>query len=132
MLNSVLDYPYLLFWNVFWTLCPVIAIGLFDRFIGVCLSVIIIPVSFLVVDADILMAIPELYRFGREGTWYGLRRFSIYMFDGIYQACLYIHPMYTRLTSLRSLSSVCCHLLFYNLRISRNLCSRRWLRGVYL
>ena len=34
-LNSVLEYTYLLFWNVFWTLCPVIAIGVFDRFIGV-------------------------------------------------------------------------------------------------
>lgn len=34
------------------------------------------------------MAVPQLYRFGREGTWYGLRLFSIYMLDGIYQACL--------------------------------------------
>jgi len=31
------------------------------------------------------MAIPELYRYGREGTWYGLRRFSAYMLDGILQ-----------------------------------------------
>lgn len=34
MLVSVIEYTYLLLWNVFWTLCPVIAIGVFDRFIG--------------------------------------------------------------------------------------------------
>lgn len=28
------EYTYLLFWNVFWSLCPVIAIGLFDRILG--------------------------------------------------------------------------------------------------
>ncbi|KAF8507334.1 phospholipid-translocating ATPase [Hysterangium stoloniferum] len=66
----VFEYTYVLFWNVFWTLCPVIAIGLFDRFI----------------DADILMAIPELYRFGRERSWYSLRLFGIYMFDGFVQS----------------------------------------------
>lgn len=32
--TSVFEYTYLLFWNVFWSLCPVIAIGLFDRIIG--------------------------------------------------------------------------------------------------
>lgn len=31
---SVLEYTYLLFWNVFWTIAPVIGIGLFDRLIG--------------------------------------------------------------------------------------------------
>lgn len=39
------------------------------------------------------MAIPELYRFGREGTWYGLRLFSIYMLDAIYQVRLFIHQI---------------------------------------
>jgi magnesium-transporting ATPase (P-type) len=28
------DYTYILFWNSFWTLLPVCAIGLFDRFLG--------------------------------------------------------------------------------------------------
>jgi hypothetical protein len=31
---SVFEYTYLIFWNSFWTLCPVIAIGLFDRIVG--------------------------------------------------------------------------------------------------
>lgn len=31
---SVFEYTYLLFWNIFWTLLPVIALGLFDRDIG--------------------------------------------------------------------------------------------------
>jgi hypothetical protein len=31
------------------------------------------------------MALPELYRFGREGTYFGLRKFLVYMIDGIYQ-----------------------------------------------
>jgi phospholipid-translocating ATPase len=34
------------------------------------------------------MALPELYRFGREGKWFGLRLFLIYMIEGIYQVCL--------------------------------------------
>jgi hypothetical protein len=31
---SVFDYTYLLFWNVFWSLATVVAIGIFDRIIG--------------------------------------------------------------------------------------------------
>lgn len=54
----------------------------------------------LLVDADVLMAIPELYRFGREGTWYGLRLFSIYMLDAIYQVRLFIHQIDARLMFL--------------------------------
>ncbi|KAK0211297.1 phospholipid-translocating ATPase [Desarmillaria ectypa] len=70
--NYVFEYTYLLFWNSFWTIAPVIAIGLFDRLI----------------DADVLMAIPELYRYGREGKWFGLKWFSVYMFDGVYQSAI--------------------------------------------
>lgn len=33
-IRSVIDYTYLLFWNVLWSLAPVIAIGVFDRHIG--------------------------------------------------------------------------------------------------
>ncbi|KAK0496771.1 phospholipid-translocating ATPase [Armillaria luteobubalina] len=70
--NYVFEYTYLLFWNSFWTIAPVIAIGLFDRLI----------------DADVLMAIPELYRYGREGKWFGLKWFTVYMFDGVYQSAI--------------------------------------------
>ncbi|KIJ29370.1 hypothetical protein M422DRAFT_76759 [Sphaerobolus stellatus SS14] len=68
----VFEYTYLVFWNVLWTLYPVTAIVLFDRFL----------------DANILMAIPELYHYGRERTWFGLRLFSVYMFEGIIQSTI--------------------------------------------
>ncbi|TFK30277.1 phospholipid-translocating ATPase [Coprinopsis marcescibilis] len=70
--NYVLEYTYLLFWNSFWTLAPVIAIGLFDR----------------VADDVILMDFPELYRFGREGRWFGMRLFTWYMSDGVVQSAI--------------------------------------------
>jgi phospholipid-translocating ATPase len=38
-------------------------------------------------DADTLMAIPELYRFGREGRWFGLKWFTIYMLEAVVQVC---------------------------------------------
>ncbi|KAJ7137876.1 phospholipid-translocating ATPase [Mycena epipterygia] len=70
--SYVFEYTYLLWWNSFWTIAPVIAIGLFDR----------------LVDANALMALPELYRYGREGRWFGLKWFVIYMLDGIYQSAI--------------------------------------------
>jgi len=39
LLCSVFDYTYLLFWNSFWTLAPVIGIGVFDRFAGLCRTI---------------------------------------------------------------------------------------------
>ncbi|KAG6843812.1 hypothetical protein H0H87_000218 [Tephrocybe sp. NHM501043] len=71
--NYVFEYTYLLFWNSFWTIAPVIAIGLFDR----------------IVDAHVLMDLPELYRYGREGRWFGLKWFTIYMFDGVVQTMVF-------------------------------------------
>ncbi|KAH9981426.1 hypothetical protein BGW80DRAFT_1270175 [Lactifluus volemus] len=65
----VFDYTYLLFWNSFWTLCPVIAIGVFDR----------------IVDDHILMAFPSLYRYGREGKWFGVKLFTVFMLEGVVQ-----------------------------------------------
>ncbi|CAE7183194.1 unnamed protein product, partial [Rhizoctonia solani] len=76
----VFEYTYLLFWNVFWSIAPVIAIGIFDRNI----------------DSDILVILPELYRYGREGRWFGLRVFATYMLDGIYQsAVIFFFIFYT-------------------------------------
>ncbi|KAJ7700010.1 hypothetical protein B0H17DRAFT_1196026 [Mycena rosella] len=70
--SYVFAYVYVLFWNSLFTLLPVVAIGVFDRFL----------------DADVLMAVPELYHFGREGYWFNLRSFFVYMMDGAYQASL--------------------------------------------
>ena len=40
-------------------------------------------------DDDILMQLPELYRYGREHYWYSTKLFAIYMFDAVYQvSCL--------------------------------------------
>ncbi|KAK4685890.1 phospholipid-translocating ATPase, partial [Tremellales sp. Uapishka_1] len=80
----VFAYVYLLFWNIFWTLLPVIAQGLFDRDI----------------DATTLMALPELYRYGREGRYFGLKQFFYYMFEGAYQsAVIFFFLVYTYLTT---------------------------------
>ncbi|GAA5987172.1 hypothetical protein JCM11641_002155 [Rhodosporidiobolus odoratus] len=77
--TTVYEYTYLLFWNVFWTLVPVIFIGIFDRNIG----------------ERVLMAVPELYEMGRKGKLFGIIRFSIYMLDGIYQsAIIYFFILY--------------------------------------
>ncbi|KAJ7080403.1 hypothetical protein B0H15DRAFT_1025227 [Mycena belliarum] len=70
--SYVFEYTYLLWWNAFWTLAPVIAIGVFDR----------------LVDADALMALPELYRAGREGRWFGFKNFVVYMLDGLFQSAI--------------------------------------------
>ncbi|KAG5643212.1 hypothetical protein DXG03_001330 [Asterophora parasitica] len=70
--NFVFDYIYILFWNSIWTIAPVIGIGLFDRFL----------------DSHILMQVPELYHYGRRGTWFGLRSFFVYLFDGLYQSVI--------------------------------------------
>jgi hypothetical protein len=42
-------------------------------------------------DDDILMALPELYRKGREGKWFGTKLFLIYMFDGVVQVQPSLH-----------------------------------------
>ena len=83
---SVFEYTYLLFWNSFWTLCPVIAIGLFDRVVGVYTAQ---PTSdariYLPLDEKALMAIPALYRYGREGKWFGGKLFAVFMLEGVVQ-----------------------------------------------
>ena len=85
--ESVLEYTYLLFWNSFWTIAPVIGMGLFDRIIGKIFIALSLSCfwCFSLIDDDVLMKIPELYRFGREGKLFGIRLFVIYMVDGIYQ-----------------------------------------------
>lgn len=97
IISSVLEYTYLLFWNSFWTVAPVIGIGVFDRLAGKKL-VTMLAVCLLIydwVDDTVLMALPELYRFGREGRWFGLRIFILYMIDGVYQVC----ALYSRIVT---------------------------------
>ncbi len=78
--TQALDYVYLLFWNAFWTVAAVIGVGIFDRNIS----------------DRVLMEVPELYRRGREGKYFGLPLFLIYMFDGLVQsAVLYFFWSYT-------------------------------------
>ncbi|KAK2466652.1 hypothetical protein APHAL10511_000910 [Amanita phalloides] len=80
----VFEYTYLIFWNSFWTFAPVIAIGLFDR----------------IVDDKALMTLPRLYRYGREGHWFGLKWFTLYMLDGLVQSVvIYFLIAYTYITT---------------------------------
>lgn len=39
------------------------------------------------------MALPELYRTSREGSWFGLRQFVVYMIDGVYQVRLFFDAL---------------------------------------
>lgn len=53
-------------------------------------ALLAVPVIFIgVLDRNIsdhvLVAVPELYRYGREGSLFGLKRFFAYMIDGTYQ-----------------------------------------------
>ncbi|KAL0067071.1 hypothetical protein AAF712_005858 [Marasmius tenuissimus] len=81
------EYTYLLWWNSFWTILPPIAIGIFDR----------------IVDDNVLMDLPELYRFGREGKWFGMKAFLLYSLDAVYQsAVIFFFIAYTyKTTSMR-------------------------------
>ncbi|KAG7092955.1 hypothetical protein E1B28_009257 [Marasmius oreades] len=77
------EYTYLLFWNSFWTIAPPIAIGIFDR----------------IVDDHVLMDLPELYRFGRESRWFGMKWFVLYVLDAVYQsAVVFFFIKYTYMT----------------------------------
>jgi phospholipid-translocating ATPase len=41
--------------------------------------------TYRLVDDHALMALPELYRYGREGKWFGVKLFSVFMMEGIVQ-----------------------------------------------
>ena len=65
-----MDYVYLLLYTAIWTVAPVVGVGLFDRN----------------VSDRVLMEVPELYARSREGRYFGIVRFLLYMFDGLYQS----------------------------------------------
>ncbi|THG99827.1 hypothetical protein EW026_g2586 [Hermanssonia centrifuga] len=76
----VFMYDYLLFWNSFWTILPVIAMGLFDR----------------IADDHVLMALPELYSHSRQGEYFSVKLFAQYMLDGAYQSVIiFFFTLYT-------------------------------------
>jgi len=109
---SVFDYTYLLFWNSFWTIAPVIGIGLFDRLAGMRQRVCRFRTWLTqIIESEILMAFPQLYRFGREGHWFGMKLFSVYMLDGIYQVKHFSACPSMKLCSQRY-SPVCHHILY--------------------
>ncbi|SRR6266404_3153429 len=84
--SSAFEYTYLLFWNSFWTLCPVIAIGLFDRIVGAYRAFSVSSIELIsFIDDHVLIAIPQLYRYGREGKWFGGKLFTVFMLDGVMQ-----------------------------------------------
>jgi phospholipid-translocating ATPase len=86
LFSSVFDYTYLIFWNSFWTLCPVIAIGLFDRIVGAYIAWLMVDTgTYRHADDHVLMALPQLYRYGREGKWFGVKLFSVFMMEGVVQ-----------------------------------------------
>lgn len=42
------------------------------------------------------MQVPELYHYGRKHTWFGMRLFFVYMFDGLVQvSCRDDEPLTT-------------------------------------
>ncbi|EKM82413.1 hypothetical protein AGABI1DRAFT_117898 [Agaricus bisporus var. burnettii JB137-S8] len=82
----VFEYIYILFWNSIWTIAPVIGIGLFDRFLG----------------SEQLMQVPELYHYGRKHSWFGMRLFFIYMFDGLVQSVVIFFLIFYSYTTISS------------------------------
>ncbi len=72
------DYMYLLFFNMFFTMLPVLALGLFDRQCS---------------DAN-LIAAPQLYRDGIKQRYYSMKMFCFYSAIAIYQSlvCFFL-PM---------------------------------------
>lgn len=73
------DYMYLLFFNMFFTLLPVLAVGLFDRQCS---------------DAH-LTAAPQLYQDGIKQRYYSMKQFCLYSGIAIYQSlvCFFL-PMF--------------------------------------
>lgn len=70
--TQVMDYVYLLFWNAFWTVAAVIALGIFER----------------VLPDNVLMDIPELYKRSRKGSYFSLKLFMIYLLDSLWQSAI--------------------------------------------
>lgn len=66
------DYMYLLYFNIFFTMLPVMLLGIFDQ----------------QVSNDRLQQVPQLYRDGIKQTYYSMKLFLIYSFVAIYQSLI--------------------------------------------
>lgn len=76
------------------------------------------------------MAIPELYRYGREGTYFGFRLFSIYIFDGIVQVNFSMYAIFV--INYNSRFPVRDYLFPRHLCLLQCLDAKRWIRRVYI
>lgn len=119
--TTVYEYTLLLFWNVFWTLLPVLAIGIFDRSM----------------DQHVIMQVPEIYRYGIENRWFGLKRFCIYMADGVYASAIcFFFLLYTYNTTtarkdgyevyIYEFSTVMCIIAVINANFYNGLNTKAW------
>ncbi|CAG8784543.1 9582_t:CDS:2, partial [Gigaspora rosea] len=72
----VFEYTYTLFWNLFFTCCAVLAIGVFDRD----------------VPDRVAIEVPELYQWGMKKKGYTMAIFFIFLLEGVYQSlvCFFI------------------------------------------
>ena len=68
----IYDYSYTLFYNVFFTSLPVLIVGMFDQDIS----------------AHSAIKYPELYRSGINRSSFTYTRFSLFMFEGLYQSAM--------------------------------------------
>lgn len=74
------------------------------------------------------MAIPELYRYGREGTFFGLGMFSWYMLDAVVQVS---NRLPIPILGAEQLSERNCILLYHVLIRAHNV-KKRWLRDCHV
>lgn len=63
------------------------------------------------ISYHVLVQVPELYHYGRRGKLFGLKRFSWYMIDGIYQVSQRTLVLRSALTALQS--AVCFFFILY-------------------
>lgn len=72
------------------------------------------------------MAVPDLYWYGREGKWFGMRQFTVYMLDGVVQ----VRSFWSRQVCISdSHSTVCNYLLHHFIHLFHYLGADGWLAG---
>ena len=59
------------------------------------------------------MALPELYRYGREGHWFNMKLFLAYMLDGIVQVRFNVYVLPTLRMLIRLQSAIIYFIILY-------------------